>query len=82
MASLLLRADANLEAQCFLLSATPDFVQESSAGVPAKGLQVLFDEGQAGYLAGIVAGTITKSLSESGSSHAPTGVVISCRRAR
>ena len=33
--NLLLRADANLVAQCFLLSATPDFVQESTRGVPA-----------------------------------------------
>lgn len=30
--NLLLRADANLEFQCFLLSATPDFLQESSRG--------------------------------------------------
>jgi len=30
--NLLLRADANLEVQCYLLSATPDFVQESSRG--------------------------------------------------
>lgn len=33
--NLLLRADANLEAQCFLLSATPDFVQESTRGLPS-----------------------------------------------
>jgi len=32
--NLLLRADANLEAQCFLLSATPDFLQEASRGLP------------------------------------------------
>ncbi|MBL8860511.1 MAG: hypothetical protein JNK02_00730 [Planctomycetes bacterium] len=37
--NLLLRADANLEVQCFLLSATPDFVQESSRALPP--LQVL-----------------------------------------
>jgi hypothetical protein len=30
--NLLLRADANLDVQCFLLSATPDFLQESSRG--------------------------------------------------
>ncbi|MCY2958642.1 MAG: VWA domain-containing protein [Planctomycetota bacterium] len=30
--NLLLRADANLEVQCYLLSATPDFLQESSRG--------------------------------------------------
>lgn len=30
--NLLLRADANLEVQCFLMSATPDFLQESSRG--------------------------------------------------
>jgi hypothetical protein len=33
--NLLLRADQNLEVQCFLLSATPDFVQESTRGIPA-----------------------------------------------
>jgi len=33
--NLLLRSDANLESQCFLLSATPDFVQESTRGLPA-----------------------------------------------
>jgi uncharacterized membrane protein len=33
--NLLLRADANLEVQCYLLSATPDFLQESTRGVPA-----------------------------------------------
>lgn len=33
--NLLLRSDQNLIAQCFLLSATPDFVQESTKGVPA-----------------------------------------------
>jgi uncharacterized membrane protein len=31
---LLKRADENIEVQCFLLSATSDFVQESSQGVP------------------------------------------------
>lgn len=31
--NLLLRSDQNLEVQCFLLSATPDFVQESSKGL-------------------------------------------------
>ncbi len=31
---LLKRADENIEFQCFLLSATPDFPQESSAGLP------------------------------------------------
>lgn len=31
--NLLLRADANLEVQCFLLSATPDFLQETSRGL-------------------------------------------------
>ncbi len=30
--NLLLRADANLDVQCYLLSATPDFLQESSRG--------------------------------------------------
>ncbi|MEY2784845.1 MAG: hypothetical protein RL277_1052 [Planctomycetota bacterium] len=33
--NLLLRSDQNIQAQCFLLSATPDFVQESTKGVPA-----------------------------------------------
>jgi uncharacterized membrane protein len=33
--NLLLRADANLEVQCFLLSATPDFRQESTKGIDA-----------------------------------------------
>jgi len=33
--NLLLRADANLEVQCYLLSATPDFRQESTKGRPA-----------------------------------------------
>jgi|694.fasta_scaffold01017_2 uncharacterized membrane protein len=33
--NLLLRSDQNIRAQCFLLSATPDFVQESTKGVPA-----------------------------------------------
>jgi hypothetical protein len=33
--NLLLRADARLMAQCFLLSATPDFPQESTRGTPA-----------------------------------------------
>jgi uncharacterized membrane protein len=33
--TLLQRSDANLVVQCFLLSATPDFVQESTRGVPA-----------------------------------------------
>lgn len=33
--NLLLRADANLEVQCYLLSATPDFLQESTKGLPA-----------------------------------------------
>ena len=32
--NLLLRADSHLEAQCYLLSATPDFVQESSRDLP------------------------------------------------
>lgn len=32
--TLLQRSDANLLVQCFLLSATPDFVQESTRGVP------------------------------------------------
>lgn len=32
--NLLLRSDSNLEAQCFLLSATPDFRQESTRGLP------------------------------------------------
>ena len=32
--NLLLRADAKLEVQCFLLQANPDFPQESSAGLP------------------------------------------------
>ncbi|MBK7645378.1 MAG: VWA domain-containing protein [Planctomycetes bacterium] len=32
--NLLLRSDQNLEVQCFLLSATPDFVQESTKGLP------------------------------------------------
>ena len=32
---LLKRADKNIEFQCFLLSATPDFPQESSQGLPA-----------------------------------------------
>ena len=33
--NLLLRADSNLELQCYLLSATPDFLQESTKGLPA-----------------------------------------------
>ncbi len=33
--NLLLRADKYLDVQCFLLSATPDFPQESSANLPA-----------------------------------------------
>jgi hypothetical protein len=33
--NLLLRADQKLEVQCFLLSATPDFPQESTRGLPA-----------------------------------------------
>lgn len=33
--NLLLRADANLEVQCYLLSATPDFLQESTKGLPS-----------------------------------------------
>ena len=33
--NLLLRADKNLEVQCYLASATPDFPQESSPGLPA-----------------------------------------------
>lgn len=33
--NLLLRADANLEVQCYLLSATPDFLQESTKGLAA-----------------------------------------------
>ncbi len=33
--NLLLRADAKLEVQCFLLQANPDFPQESSAGLPS-----------------------------------------------
>lgn len=33
--NLLLRADENLVVQCYLLSATPDFVQESTRGVSA-----------------------------------------------
>lgn len=33
--NLLLRADANLEVQCYLLSATPDFRQESTKGIDA-----------------------------------------------
>jgi uncharacterized membrane protein len=33
--TLLQRSDANLVVQCYLLSATPDFVQESTRGVPA-----------------------------------------------
>jgi len=32
--NLLLRADSHLQAQCYLLSATPDFVQESSRDLP------------------------------------------------
>ena len=32
--NLLLRADRNLDVQCYLLSATPDFPQESSRGLP------------------------------------------------
>jgi len=32
--NLLLRSDQNLEVQCYLLSATPDFVQESTKGLP------------------------------------------------
>lgn len=32
---LLLRADENLVVQCYLLSATPDFAQESTRGVPS-----------------------------------------------
>ncbi len=32
--NLLLRSDANFQVQCYLLSATPDFPQESSAGLP------------------------------------------------
>jgi uncharacterized membrane protein len=31
--NLLLRADSHLEASCYLLSATPDFIQESSKGI-------------------------------------------------
>ena len=33
--NLLLRADQNLQVQCYLLSATPDFPQEASDGLPA-----------------------------------------------
>ncbi len=33
--NLLLRADRNLDVQCFLLSATPDFLQESSRHLPS-----------------------------------------------
>lgn len=33
--NLLLRADENLQVQCYLLSATSDFIQESSPGLPA-----------------------------------------------
>ena len=33
--NLLLRADQNLDVQCFLLSATPDFPQESSQSLPS-----------------------------------------------
>ena len=33
--NLLLRSDSNLEVQCWLLSATPDFLQESTKGLPA-----------------------------------------------
>jgi uncharacterized membrane protein len=33
--TLLQRSDANLVVQCYLLSATPDFAQESTRGVPA-----------------------------------------------
>ena len=33
--NLLLRADAKLEVQCFLLQANPDFPQESTAGLPS-----------------------------------------------
>jgi uncharacterized membrane protein len=33
--NLLLRSDQNLETQCFLLSATPDFPQEASEGLPS-----------------------------------------------
>jgi uncharacterized membrane protein len=33
--NLLLRADAKLDVQCYLLSATPDFPQESSQGLPS-----------------------------------------------
>lgn len=33
--NLLLRADSNLEVQCWLASATPDFLQESTKGLPA-----------------------------------------------